>query len=169
MNALRPDGTELLNEWRGDPDRPKGHLVRARRALMPHDALFRRGAIDKEQHDAADRYLRHYQIGICGARNALDPGTHVQVTERFHEARMHHACELGRARDMLRPHERAVLDAVVVAGMTLDAYAVEVLRLTDPQTARINTVKGRLCSALDTLSEFWGMKTVAARITLTRL
>lgn len=166
MTALRADGALVLREWIGDIDRPRGHQVRVRKAKAPHEQMLDRGAIKPGHYEAACRYLKGYELGVLGGQRAFDAPDREAPAARFHESRMHHLGDLRAAQIALRPHERAVLDSVVLAGMTLDAYACEVLRMDEQsKPTRTSTAFGLLLGALETLCDLWGISTLDSRKT----
>jgi hypothetical protein len=143
-----------------DPDAPSRTIRRAR-VLPVYARMHRDGRITDEQREAADRYLTAWQVAEHGARDGgaesvgRIPGW---AQDRMTLAVVNCAKDLREARATLRPWERQILDAVVLADQTLAAASISLgIRPDASEVIRAAAAAERLSGALSQLATHWGI------------
>jgi hypothetical protein len=168
------------NEWRPDPKAPNRQVRGKRRVrvivkLLEHGKLDGEGrdgrSVGKERALVAERYLSAFEVGEQGGCQPRDP-----LVDRVSgstmtgpEYRMHQLQTLAAARAALHSGERALLDAIVLADMDIDTYALQHMRLPfKSQAHRFHRVVGQLVGALDRLRAHWGLDVAVSNVPLDR-
>jgi hypothetical protein len=178
--AARFEAPYVESEWRPDPKAPN-RQVRGKRRVRVIVKLLYQGKLDGDGSDAkavgkeralvAERYLAAWEVGEQGACQPRDPDV-VRApgsTMSGAEYRAHQVMVLDAARRALHSGERAMLDAIVLADMDVDTYALRHLRLPfKSQAHRFHRVVGQLVGALDRLRAHWGLDVAVSSVPLDR-
>jgi hypothetical protein len=168
------------SEWRPDPKAPN-RQVRGRRRVRVIVKLLDQGKLDGEGRDAkavgkeralvAERYLAAWEVGEQGVCQPRDPDVPRSQgsTMSGAEYRSHQMMVLEAARRALHSGERALLDAIVLADVDVDTYALQHMRLPfKSQAHRFHRVVGQLVGALDRLRAHWGLDVAVSTVPLDR-